>query len=804
MANRNDDWVPIGDSKLKLERIYDDVNLNMKEVIHFSACPYSGPIAVCTSNGDSSFKITIHNSAGKQYSQVQVGDVIVMEWSRGHRLVVVSSRGSITLYTPLGEIVNQYALVRDVHVLSSLLFGASRHSGLAILDDSNRITVVNNVTDPVVWTIHPKDRPTTWTLMQAHSEVTNVVAVVKTTFYRSSQGESLEITDTPWAATEGEYIECSSDWANERIALLHSTHSTRSIHVTLPDLSSLLSTISIAPTLPIHSIGFISDSILFVHRKPSSVQFVSTMDASVYDHSTSFVHLGIECDGVRMYTGDSLIFVSHITQAEDSVVGVAPSAEGSLLVDAQRIMEEGSSTRTPYECIMTIKNMTKAIEECTNAAEKTRSPIQQKSIMKGARMGMAFNSSFDSFPFISLLRLMRIVNECALRRTAIPITLAQLCELSFSSLLSRLVDIDQFGLAIKLSQWMSKDGMETDRVVLAWLKKLIVKSRRKNESAETIDEMIASKLKEFPHVAFADAAEKAMEVGATDLAKKLIGREKNDERQVECLLKLGQVGEALARANTVQQPKLIHMVLRHLSRTLTKSQLELEIRKIPHVLCVYQEYVKQQSSGKQTLSLLTQSGDYERILISHMENAVATGDGPFASEEREQSLMDGKEAASLIRDSSLADLLQEAANRNTTTRMAVMDAVADPEAVARIAKQCKLNERQIHEWTVEGLARAHRWSHLMEFAKKKSPIGYAPFVRSCIRYGRKDEADKYLLKATLYEDQIEANLLLGKFVNAGKMAFDRRDEEMLRRIQGRALIENGEMSRKVGKMIESL
>lgn len=45
--------------------------------------------------------------------------------------------------------------------------------------------------------------------------------------------------------------------------------------------------------------------------------------------------------------------------------------------------------------------------------------------------------------------------------------------------------------------------METDRVVLAWLKKLIVKSRRKNESAETIDEMIASKLKEFPHVAFA-------------------------------------------------------------------------------------------------------------------------------------------------------------------------------------------------------------------------------------------------------------------------------------------------------------
>lgn len=32
--------------------------------------------------------------------------------------------------------------------------------------------------------------------------------------------------------------------------------------------------------------------------------------------------------------------------------------------------------------------------------------------------------------------------------------------------------------------------------------------------------------------------------------------------------------------------------------------------------------------------------------------------------------------------------------RRSDYRMAVMDAVADPEAVARIAKQCKLNERQ--------------------------------------------------------------------------------------------------------------
>lgn len=58
---------------------------------------------------------------------------------------------------------------------------------------------------------------------------------------------------------------------------------------------------------------------------------------------------------------------------------------------------------------------------------------------------------------------------------------------------------------------------------------------------------------------------------------------------------------------------------------------------------MYQEYVKQQSSGKQTLSLLTQSGDYERILISHMENAVATGDGPFAVSEEIMKRMKRRE-----------------------------------------------------------------------------------------------------------------------------------------------------------------
>ncbi|GMR42210.1 hypothetical protein PMAYCL1PPCAC_12405, partial [Pristionchus mayeri] len=797
-----DDWVPIGNSKLKLERIYDDINLNLKEAIHFSACPYSGPIAICSANGASSFKITVHDAAGKLYCVVEVADVIHMEWTRGHRLVVVSSRGSVSLFTPLGEKVKDFILVRDVHVMSCLLFGASRHSGLALLDDAHRITVVNNVTDPVIWTIHPKERPTTWTLMQAHSEVTSVVVVVKTTFYRSSQGEALQMMDTPWAASEGEYMECGSDWTNERLALLHSSNI---IHVTRSDLSILISSISLSSSLPIHSIGWISHSILFIDRKPSSVHFVSTNDSTaVYEHSSPFVQLGVECDGVRVYSGDSLTFISHITQAESQVREVGTDAEGANLLFAQSIMDEGSTKRTPFEFIMAVKNLPKAIEECTAAAEKTRPPALQKTLMKAARMGMAFSCSFDSCSFISLLRSMRVVNECALRRTAIPITLTQLSELSFPSLLSRLVDIDHFGLGVKLSQWMSKDGVDTDRVVLAWLKKLIVKARRKNESAEMIDEVIAEKMKEFPHVAFADAAEKAMEVGATDLAKRLIAREKNDERQVECLLKLGQVGEALARADAMQQPRLIHMVLKHLTRTLTKAQLEVQIHKIPNVACVYQEYVKQQSSGNQILSLLTQSSDYEKLIMYHMETAVAIGEGPFASEEREQALMEGKEAANLMKDTSLGELLQEAVTRGESTRRAVMEAVADPEAVARIAKQAKLSEKQVHEWTVEGLARAHRWSHLMEFAKRKSPIGYAPFVRACLHQGRKDEAEKYLVKATAATDQIEANLLLGHFVRAAKIAFDRRERDMLQKIWRRSVVEDTETARKVMTMIDSL
>lgn len=41
---------------------------------------------------------------------------------------------------------------------------------------------------------------------------------------------------------------------------------------------------------------------------------------------------------------------------------------------------------------------------------------------------------------------------------------------------------------------------------------------------------------------------------------------------------------------------------------------------------------------------------------------------------------------------------------------------------------------RVHEWTVEGLARSHRWSHLMEFAKKKSPIGYAVSIHLIISF----------------------------------------------------------------------
>ncbi|KAJ1351742.1 hypothetical protein KIN20_007875 [Parelaphostrongylus tenuis] len=782
-------WINVGDIKIKFVKNYTGlVPLRIKNAIHFAACTYSGPLALAFSSSTTAWFINIVMSGGLYLKErIEVPDVFALDWTKGHRLLVMDRHGNVSLYSALGEHISEFHFgngireVRDVRV-----FPTARDSGVAVLDDQMRIFVVNSVNEPIAWSMHnpAKEPPSAWTVLQPRSQLTRVIVANGTAFYSGCQGEQLSLIDTPFSQGDGQYARMVVSADHSLIALYHSS---RLIQVVTSDLSKEISRISVPGDQSIYRLGWVGAGALFLQRTPTHIQLFSVHDETAhYDLHTEFVQIGVECDGIKLYTDTEMEFVSPVSDDEVAVLGVASTSDGALLYEAAQWLDSNKSHNS-YEYAMQISDISVAIDQCISTAFSTWSPRMQKALLKAAHFGMAFSTGFDSTRFVRTLRELRVLNEVHRERTGMPITSVQFQELGESCLINRLIDIGAYGLAAEICSWLGREQQEgIDRVLLEWVRRTISKVassvNTRELNMEALDEKIAQKLLCYPHVSLADAAKRAIDAKLPKLARLLIKREKDDSKQVYVLLQLGDVQEALTRAAAAQRPQLMHQVIRHLMKGQKRAEYELAIRKIPWFVvaqCLYQDLVRQEGergSGKMMLALLEQASDFERQIIFHLD-AV---ENEIIPNERLNSLRRAKEAARNMGDKGVEELLTD------------------------LAGICPSTARtRVHLWTIEGLAKMGKMEQLFDMAQKKSPVGYVPFIKACIKYNRREECKKYIAKVNGYHDLVAAYVALGNFVGAAKMAFDRRDRETLQHIFMKSH-SNKEAYSKVSQLVKSL
>ncbi|PIO74795.1 Vps16, region [Teladorsagia circumcincta] len=429
---------------------------------------------------------------------------------------------------------------------------------------------------------------------------------------------------------------------------------------------------------------------------------------------------------------------------------------------------------------------------------------------------MAFSNGYDSNRFARFLRELRVLNEVHRRRIGMPITYSQFQELGESCLINRLIDIGAYGLAAEICSWLKRDQQEgIDRVLLEWVRRTINKAASSSNPSElnmqALDEKIAKKLMSYPHVSLADAAKRAIDAKLPKLARLLIKREKDDSKQVQVLLQLGDVQEALTRAAAAQRPQLMHQVVRHLMKGQKRAEYELAIRKIPLAQCLYQDLIRDESergSSKMMLALLEQASDFERQTMFHLD-ALENEINPA---ERLNYLRRAKESARNMGDKGVEELLNDTAafapgqsergQDQLTIRDTVIEFAADPQKVAQFKHQAKLTDKQVWLWTIEGLAKMGKMEQLFDMAQKKSPVGYVPFIKACIKYNRREESKKYFAKVHGYQELVAAYIAMGNFVAAAKMAFDRRDRDTLQQIFMKSHSDK-EAYNKVGQLVKS-
>uniref|UniRef100_A0A1I7XS72 Vacuolar protein sorting-associated protein 16 homolog n=1 Tax=Heterorhabditis bacteriophora TaxID=37862 RepID=A0A1I7XS72_HETBA len=487
--------------------------------------------------------------------------------------------------------------------------------------------------------------------------------------------------DTSWVDTDGQYVMIAASSDHSKMAVYHTS---RLIQVLTIDLSQLISRIRVPGQQSIYCFGWVGLEALFLQKKPNHLQFFNIKDeTAVYDLDTDFTQIGIENDGIKLYSDGSVEFVSPVTTVTKSIVlfmqviqrlyigeeravlGVASASGGALLKEAFQWLCSNKSHQS-YEYAMQVRDMSLAIDQCISCAITSWSPELQKSLLKAAHFGMAFNTSFDSSRFVRVLRELRVLNE----------------DLGETCLLNRLIDIGAYGLAVEMCRWLGRDQFEgVDRVLLEWvcLEIMVLNFLCCISNITYFSEFLPVCNTIF--FCFTDAAKRAIDAKLPKLARLLIKRETDDSKQVNVLLQLGDIQEALTRAAAAQRPQLMHQVVRYLMKGQKRAEYELAIRKIPLAQCLYQDLVREESGrgpGRMILALLEQASDFERQIMLHLDAAEYEMNGVLIS----------------MSQAAFAPSQLERNQEHLTIRETVIEYAADTQKVNQFKHQTKLSEKQ--------------------------------------------------------------------------------------------------------------
>ena len=85
-------------------------------------------------------------------------DPVFIDWTRAHCLLVLSKTGRAQVLSSLGEKISEVLFdsqMSDVHECRT--FATSRgDSGIAVMDVDGQVSVVNSVSEPVIWNMRPR------------------------------------------------------------------------------------------------------------------------------------------------------------------------------------------------------------------------------------------------------------------------------------------------------------------------------------------------------------------------------------------------------------------------------------------------------------------------------------------------------------------------------------------------------------------------------------------------------------------------------------------------------------------------
>ena len=502
-----------------------------------------------------------------------------------------------------------------------------------------------------------------------------------------------------------------------------------------------------------------------------------------------------EVDGIKVISNTKCEILRRLNDSYVNIFKLLYFEPGALLYEAYNSFENRNPL--PDEDIRNKKNeLSNGVLDCINAASFELYQETQSKLLKAASYGKAFLSptQIDHNLLGQVCRYLRVVHNIKNELYCRTITYAQLKSIDPNILIKILLRYRAHYLAYEVCKFLDFSQKLKSLIYIDW-------ARCKVETQESDDHLclvINEKLKDEKGISFTEIAHRAIEIGKTDLATKLLEYEPSISKKVPILLWMEKYDKALEDALQSKDSNLINMVILKLIKSQSnKSFIYNLMSNNPvthsHIISYYKNF-----SEEGLHDYLESLKLFEEIGYSAIYQAYNTADLTkrlellkFAAKFFENS----KDPFYFNLISEQIDILKEIlktkaknpTEKPTSTMLDVFLKNKEIKTGYEFKKMCKIPDRRFAILRIKNLIKNKDFDELEKFVnennKKSSIISFELIAETLLNEKEEDLAEKYLLKISDVEEQINILKLIGHVKKAAEVAMTYRKIEILQEIR---------------------
>ena len=237
------------------------------------------------------------------------------------------------------------------------------------------------------------------------------------------------------------------------------------------------------------------------------------------------------------------------------------TSPSSVLLDAVDQLDQ-KSPKADDDIQLIKQSLDEAVDSCIRAGGHEFSIHWQKQLLKAASFGKSVLDLYNSDDFVDMTETLRVLNSVRFYEIGLPISYDQYVRLTPEGLIQRLVNRNEYLLALKVSEYLR---LPPDGIYVHWASQ---KVRVSSESEDVICRTIVERLKDKKGISFDEIARAAHEEGRTRLATELLNHEPRAGKQVPLLMSMGEEIIALDKAIESGDTDLVKYVLAGLRKKL--------------------------------------------------------------------------------------------------------------------------------------------------------------------------------------------------------------------------------------------